>query len=400
MDRKIVKMKFQRYWQSFIQTDALEHKKIAFVSGPRQVGKTTLAQAILSDRGGQYYSFDDVDFKKAWIKNPKLLVGSEQPLIVFDEIHKDRLWKTKLKGLYDLYKNRHQFLVTGSARLDYYRKNGDSLQGRYFPYRLHPLSLNEAEHLKPPPEKDWDCHSSQQITSLKDLLNLSGFPEPLWGQSLQRAKRWQRLYLERMIQEDVRDFENIKEIRALENLSILLPEKVGSPLSIESLREDILSSYDSVKRWLQILEAIYFCYRIRPYSANIKYSLKKEPKLYLYDWSLCDNEGARWENFIAGHLLKNAQAWTDAAYGVFELHYLKDKQKREVDFLMTKDKKPWLMVEVKSQNQHISPALEHFYKILKPKFCFQIVKEKRYEKNSLASPIQVISAERFLQTLN
>ncbi|MGZ3771831.1 MAG: DUF4143 domain-containing protein [Bdellovibrio sp.] len=223
-----------------------------------------------------------------------------------------------------------------------------------------------------------------------------------WGQNELKANRWRKLYRERLIREDARDLQNIREISALENLSLLLHERAGSQLSYESLREDIGGSHDTLTRWIGILEALYYCYRIRPYSKNLKYSLKKEPKLFLYDWGLCENEGARWENLIAGHLLKNVHLWNDAAMGDFELFYLRDKQKREVDFLVTKDRKPWLMVEVKSNNSNISPALEYYNKLLQPKFCFQIVRNAKQERSkSLRHPqIEIIHAERFLSALN
>lgn len=394
----------KRYLQDLITQDALDANKIAFLNGPRQVGKTTLVQSILEDSGQNhsYFSFDDQEFRKAWIKNPNLIIHSKNKLLVLDEIHKDKFWKTKLKGLYDLNKKTHQFIVTGSARLDYFRKSGDSLQGRYIPYRLHPFSLCESMSLKPPPVTSWDEFSTDLIVELKDLISLGGFPEPLWGQSENKAQRWRRLHRERMIREDARELEAIREINQLESLSILLPEKIGGQLSIESIRGDLSTSYDTIKRWIGILEVLYFCYRIRPYSNKVKNSIRKEPKLFLFDWGLCENPGAKWENLIASHLLKNAQAWTDAAMGEFELYYLRDKQKREVDFLMTKNKKPWLMVEVKTQSNHISKSLQYYNQLLKPDFCFQLVKEKKLERRKTldSGGIEIITADRFLSALN
>lgn len=395
-----------RYIQDTILQDALTQRKIAFISGPRQVGKTTLAQNILKKFNCQnsYFTWDDDEFKKIWIKNPKQIIqSSEDKLMVFDEIHKNRLWKNKLKGLYDLYHKNKLFLVTGSARMDYFRKSGDSLQGRYFPYRLHPFTLGESDYLKPPPHEEWDdIKLNQPLYTIENLLNLSGFPEPLNLGSLEKSNRWRKLYHERLVREDVRDLQNIRDISNIEVLSLLLRDRAASPLSYQSLREDITCSFDSILKWIEILEAVYYCYRLRPYAKNIKYSLKKEPKLFLTNWSYVSDEGQRWENFIAGHLIKNVQAWSDAALGEFELFYLRDKQKREVDFFITKDNKPYLLLEVKSNQNQPTKSLIYYNELLKPKFCIQLVKNKKDErKKSLSHPnIQIMEATTFLNRLN
>lgn len=401
----LVKMKkLERYLQYQIQTDALADGKIAFINGPRQVGKTTMAESLLSDlkQSSQYYTWDDDEFRKIWIKGPKDLLSRLKPgsTVVFDEIHKDRKWKSKIKGLYDIFKNDLCFIVTGSARLDFYRKSGDSLQGRYFPYRMHPISVGETNRVKPPPETSWEENHAQSFP-WKDLLQYGGFPEPFFSQNAEKIRRWQRLYRERMIKEDLRDLQEVRDVRLIESLALLLQERVASQLSYESIREDLSTSFESVKRWIDLLEALYFCYRIKPYSKNLNQSLKKEPKLFLYDWSLVSKEGARYENMVAGHLLKSCHAWTDCAMGEFELHYIRDKQKREVDFFVTKNGKPFALIEVKSNQSTPTPALLHYQKVLKPKFCIQVVKEeKRERRSSLQYPdVQVISAERFLGAL-
>jgi predicted AAA+ superfamily ATPase len=394
----------KRYLQDWIIKDALNLHKIAFVHGPRQVGKTTMVEALLANQNqqGNYFNWDDDEFRKVWTKGSKdfFLSHPKGSLFALDEIHKDRLWKSKLKGLYDLLKKDYQFLASGSARLDYFRKSGDSLQGRYIPYRLHPFSAGEVDHVKPPPEKNWE-ENAQTTFSWQDLLTYGGFPEPFSLQSENKTRRWQRLYRERMIQQDLRDLHEVRNIRLIESLALLLQDRASSQLSFESLRQDLSSSFDSIQRWIQSLEALYFCYLLRPYSKDIKYSLKKEPKIFLFDWSLVNNEGSRFENMIAGHLLKSCHAWTDCAMGEFELHYIRDKQKREVDFFITNNKKSWALIEVKSGQSTPTPSLIHYKNILQPKFCFQIVKEKKKEKlNSLSHPgIQSICVERFLSAL-
>ncbi|OFZ61891.1 MAG: hypothetical protein A2328_08920, partial [Bdellovibrionales bacterium RIFOXYB2_FULL_36_6] len=314
-----------RYLNKLIVEDALASLKIAFVTGPRQVGKTTLCKQILEQAKEKtaYYTWDDDDFRLAWLQSPKTLVEGKK-IVVFDEIHKDRKWKNKLKGLFDIYGNDTNLIVSGSARLDYFRKSGDSLQGRYFPYRLHPFTLGETPKIKPPSQRDWFEHATLSDIKLDDLLKLGGFPEPLMGQNLNKATRWRNLYKERMIKEDLRDLQNVRDLSVLDNLSLLLKTKVGGQLSYESIRKDLSVSFESILRWIDLLEAVYYCYRIRPYSTKIKNSLTKEPKLFLYDWSGIEDEGAKFENMIAGHLLKNVHLWTDGAMGDFKLFYLRD----------------------------------------------------------------------------
>lgn len=298
----------ERYLQSQVLDDALATQKVAFINGPRQVGKTTMAESILQKVSQQknYFTWDDDEFRKLWLKGAKELVKNlpKNSVVVFDEVHKDRNWKSKLKGLYDLFKKDVRFVVTGSARLDFYRKSGDSLQGRYIPYRMHPLTVGETSIVKPPPENEWEENWSANF-SLDDLLKYGGFPEPFWMQSIDKVRRWQRLYRERMIRQDLRDLQEVRDVSLIESLALLLQERVGSQLSYESLRQDLNSSFESVKRWIDLLEAVYFCYRIKPYAKNVKNSLRKEPKLFLYDWSLVANAGARFENMVAGHLLKS-----------------------------------------------------------------------------------------------
>ncbi|NDG84794.1 MAG: ATP-binding protein [Proteobacteria bacterium] len=388
----------ERYLQKLIQSDALASHKIAFLSGPRQVGKTSLSKQILGGGPG-YFTWDDDEFKKLWIQNPKRIFENHGR-VVLDEIHKDRSWKNRLKGLFDLYSEGTRILVTGSAHLDFYPKSGDSLQGRYFPYRLHPISLNERSFVPEPPSgKDWGGELDTRF-HIEDLLSLGGFPEPFLGQNDQKARRWRRLHRERMIREDLRDLREVKDLEKVRVLSLLLEEKVSGTLSYQSLREDVGGSFESVKSWVDALEALFFCFRIKPWSKGVKRSLLKEPKVYLYDWAVIEEPGARFENLIASHLLKSCQAWSDAAMGDFELGYLRDKQKREVDFIITRNKKPWALVEAKTQGANPSPSLLYFTQILKPEFSIQVVRNPKKERRaSLHSNVQVLDVRRFLSRL-
>src|SRR3989338_10949143 len=225
-------------------------KKMVFIGGPRQVGKTTLAQQFIKTNQTQaYLNWDNADHRELILKREL----PDTPIWVFDEIHKYRGWRNYLKGLYDVKKNERKILVTGSARLDLYRRGGDSLQGRYHYLRLHPLSVPE---LKITHQKD-----------LESLLTLGGFPEPFFSASSIEAKRWSTEYRTRLIQEDLLSLERVQDIGNLELLMIRLPELVGSPLSINALREDLQMSHKTVANWLSILERLYAIFRISPFGA-------------------------------------------------------------------------------------------------------------------------------------
>ena len=399
----------RRYLERVIVEDALTKNKMAFISGPRQCGKSTLARKILATKGQSenYFTWDDEEFRRLWIRNPKLILEKlkttqqEKTVLVLDELHKQRIWKRPLKGLYDLFFEKICFIVTGSARLDIFRKGGDSLQGRYFPYRLHPFTLGEINTVKPPPAKDWFENTSTTFP-LESLLQLGGFPEPLLSGSKSEVNRWRRLRRERLVREDIRDLRSIHDLQNIENLILLLEDSASSSLSYESLREDLHISFATVKEWVSVLSSLYYCFLIKPYSKNVRRSLHKEPKLYLYDWSGIQKEGARLENLIACHLLKACHVWTDIAFGEYDLYYVRDREKREVDFLMTHNDKPFALIEVKSNEKDVSSSLRYFTEILKPKFSFQLVLNKSLEKRVITTKpeIHVVEVSRFLSALN
>ncbi len=334
----------QRYIESSIIEDLTQ--KMVFVGGPRQVGKTTLALSILQgdETHPAYINWDDIMDKR------NLLQGKfppNQPLVVLDEIHKYPQWRNLVKGLYDKRKSRTAFLITGSARLDYYRKGGDSLQGRYHYYRLHPLSL-------------YEINSSPTASDMDVLLKFGGFPEPFIGQSERQWKRWQRERLARVVKEDLVTLEQVKQVGQLDALSMLLPEKVGSLLSINSLREDLSASHEAVDRWVKIFENLYYCFLLTPYRAKRIQALKKDRKLFMWDWSLCRTPGARFENLIAANLLKYCHFIEDTQGDDMRLCYLRDKSKHEVDFVVIKNKQPIFAVEAKSGDRDVSKNIAYF----------------------------------------
>lgn len=313
-------------------------RKMVFVGGPRQVGKTTLSKTFLHDANG-YLNWDIPEHREAILKRELPVSG----LWIFDEIHKYKSWRNYLKGLFDRHKTDQKILVTGSARLDYYRYSGDSLQGRYHYLRLHPLSVAELGIDHP--------------NSLNDLLHLGGFPEPFFSGSEIEAKRWSREYRSRLVREDVVELEPVHDLGNIELLSYRLPDLVGSPLSINSLREDLQISHKAVSSWIQILERLYAIFRIPPFGAPKIRAVKKEQKHYHFDWTLISDMPLRFENLVACALLKWVHYLQDTQGEMIDLTYFRDVDGREVDFVVIKDKKPTMMIECKWNDAPVSPAL-------------------------------------------
>lgn len=319
--------------------------KMVFLGGPRQVGKTTLSKALLkkyTDGHPAYLNWDS-EIDRSKIKNREW--PKSEKLIILDEIHKFKNWRNFIKGLYDTLKNTHSFLITGSARLDLFRKGGDSLLGRYFYYRLHPYSLPELGLSK---------------DNTKRLMSFGGFPEPLLSNNERTLRRWHQSRLNRIVRFDIRDVEQIGDIDKMELLAEELPSRVGSPLSLKSLGEDLDLDPKTVKRWVEILDNMYYCFRIPPYGAPKIRAVKKEQKLYLWDWSQIEDPGIRFENMMASLLLKFCHFHEDVNGHKMELRYVRDTDKREVDFVVIKDKKPIFAVECKTKERSISPHVIYF----------------------------------------
>lgn len=333
----------QRYLFDAIDADLAE--KMVFISGPRQVGKTTLALQLAGAtdfRHPAYLSWDNVRARPGIRRGE---IPSGQPRVILNEIHKYARWRGLVKGLYDTREPGQSFLVTGSARLDVYRRGGDSLHGRYHPYRLHPLSVTEV---------------GGTPAAAAALLRFGGFPEPFLRGSDRHWRRWQRERLDRVVHDDVRDLERVREISLVEQLVEALPSRVGSPLSVKSLREDLEVAHDTAERWLGILENLYVCFRISPLGAPRIRAVKKERKLYLWDWSAVPDPGARLENLVASHLLKLCHFREDTEGHRMELRFLRDTDAREVDFVVLENRKPLFAVEVKTGERAVSPAIRYF----------------------------------------
>jgi len=399
----------KRYLECSLQEICFPDHKMAFVSGPRQCGKTTMARMILKKRkSGHYYNWDDVKFRKMWVKDPSntiLYDGKICPIFIFDEIHKAKMWKRTLKGIYDTREKEMDIIVTGSARLNVYKKGSDSLLGRYYHFRLHPFSLAEISgHSISSPENLREKLFGGSRTKtfpdlLKDLFEYGPFPDPFLSSNVKKANLWRKNRLERVIREDLRDLTRTLELSQIEMLAALLPEKVGSPISLNSLREDLEVTFNTVKRWINWLKELYYLFEIKPYFTSIRRSLKKEGKIYLWDYSEISESSARFENLIAGSILKACHHWTDGGEGEFDLHYLRNKEKKEIDFLITKAKNPFLPIEVKWRDTEPSNNWNAFMKDLNCEYAVQVVFNSGIRKIYFRDNYRllVISADDFLQ---
>ncbi len=372
-----------RYLKPYIEKD-LDKKKMVFLGGPRQVGKTTLALDFLEKHKKlpleQHPAYLSWDLPASKQKILTVDLPPDEPMIVFDEIHKYPRWRNLIKGIYDTYKNEKKFIVTGSAKLDHFRKGGDSLMGRYHYYRLHPLSLREFGG------------------SADELLKLGGFPEPLYDGTETFWRRWQRERIQKVIYEDLQNLERVKEVSLIELLVNALPDRVGSPLSIKSLREDLEVAHETVSRWIGILETLYLVYRIAPYGSPKIRAVKKEQKLYFWDWSQVAGDGFRFENMVASHLLKYCHFVEDTQGFAMELRFLRDTDGREVDFVVLKDKKPLFAVECKFGEKSLSPRIEYFCHRTPIPYFYQVHLGQRHLKYP-ASRAEILPFSRLVKAL-
>lgn len=352
-------------------------RKMVFLSGPRQVGKTTLARQVLdacSPKDPVYLNWDRPEHRRT-IRD--LAWSRSSPVAVLDEVHKHPRWKTLVKGFFDTEGHRQRLLVTGSARLDVYRKGGDSMLGRYLGYRLHPLSLGEIARSGRAPDaavlrdpESWG-HSLPHAQTLKALLTLGGFPEPFLEGSERSSRRWRLARRDLILKEDLRDLTRVRDAALVEQLADLLEERVSGTLSLQSLAEDLQVAHGTVASWIEILERLYVVFRVRPYAGSLVRTLRKEGKAYFWDWSEVRNPGARFENLVASHLLKYCHWMRDVEGEELDLRYVRDREKHEVDFLLLKERKPWILVEAKLSEGGGTPSLHYFRKRLRVPFAFQ-----------------------------
>jgi hypothetical protein len=374
--------------------------KLVLLTGPRQVGKTTLARAWLPAGASGLYLNWDVPADREAILSRRFLQRAGVGALALDELHKYDRWKSWLKGLYDRQAPYLPVVVTGSARLDLFQHRGDSLFGRYEQLRLHPFSIGELTHGRPVgPPQDWltaGADDDPQVTWDR-LEARGGFPEPYTRNDPRQHQRWSTRRRTVLVREDLRDISQVRQLALVEHLALLLPGRVGSPLSVNALREELEVGHDTVAAWIELLERLYYCYRIRPYTRRIARSLRKEPKLYLWDWSQVEEPAARFENMVASHLLKAAHAWSDLGHGEFELHYLRDREKREVDFLLADRREPVVLIECKLSDDRPSEALLRHRDQLGGVPAVQVVRTAGVNRS--ARGVRVVSAARMLAAL-
>ena len=393
-----------RLYTAVLQEHLQKNRQMALVSGPRQVGKTTVCRSL----GDAYLNWDNSDDRRRLLSGPAALAETLQldrlrakpPVAVLDELHKYSKWKSLLKGFFDTYGERVRLLVTGSSRMDVFRRGGDSLMGRYLLYRMHPWSTGEclrtdlpAQEIQPPAEPDaadWDA-----------LWEHGGFPEPFLRRDTRFTRRWRSLRHEQLSREDLREVAHITDLGTMETLMQLLAERSAQTLVYSNLAQEIKIAVDTAKRWIDLLCRMHYGFMVRPWFKNVTKALRKEPKWFLREWSGLTDDGARAETFVACHLLKAVEGWTDLGFGDFELRYLRDKQKREVDFLVVRDRQPWFLVEVKLTDTSLSPSLAYFQSQTKAPHAFQVVLNLPYEPADcfkIGHPV-VVPARTFLSQL-
>jgi predicted AAA+ superfamily ATPase len=372
-----------RLYDRTLEAHLAEHRQMAFVSGPRQVGKTTTCRA----QAEGYVNWDNLDDREQILAGPARLaerfgldrLRAAPRVVLFDELHKHPRWKGLLKGFFDTYADQVRILVTGSSRMDTYRRGGDSLMGRYFLYRMHPFSVAECV-TQELPDRECIIRPAAEIAEAEftALWEHGGFPEPFLKRDPGFSRRWQTLRRQQVIREEIRGLAQVDQMDQLETLAKILNDRSTTPIVYSNLAQDIQVSVDTIRRWIDVLGGLHVGFRLRPWFRNVTRSLRKEPKWYLRDWAGISDPGRRSETFVGCHLLKAVEGWTDLGLGDFELAYLRDKSKREVDFVVVRDGNPWFLVEVKHRDEAVSPSLAFFQGELKAPHAFHVVMDSDY----------------------
>lgn len=332
-----ISLAVERFLKKQLVTDL--NQKMVLLAGPRQVGKTTLANSLYKKTA--YYNWDiDADRSRILARE-----YSKADLWIFDEVHKYKNWRNYLKGLTDQLGPRQKILVTGSAKLDVLRKGGDSLQGRYHFLRLMPLTFKEL--------------GMKTAKDAFELYDLSGFPEPFLADSKAACNRWSRSYRERIVRQEIASNEQFQDLGTIEIVLNRLTEISGGLLSINSLAEDVQVDHKTLAKWLDGLERLYAIFRISPFGPPKVKALKKSQKNFFFDWNAIIDPGARFENFVAVHLLKWIYFEQDTQGRNLDLRFYRDKYDREVDFVILEDGKPILFVEAKVDDAETTKGLKY-----------------------------------------
>lgn len=408
---KLVNMRKRNYFKK-IWADFNAEKKLILVSGPRQAGKTTFAKDIASKEPvSLYFNYDIPANKVRILTNPTFFEEVDRkkgdlPLIILDEIHKYIDWKNYLKGIYDGYADEFRFLVTGSGRLELSRKKGDALAGRYLHFHFYPFTIGEIFALSIGMEDvgiltEIPEQSAIAQEAWETMFQVSGFPEPFLKGTKLKYRRWAKSYHSHVIRDDIRNEFAVRQVDTMEALYFLLSGCVGSPFSFSNHARTLKISHKTVSSWITVFEQFFLVFKIRPYSKRISRSLVKEPKIYFYDYCRVHDEALRFENMVAIELSRAVTLWSDFGLGEYELWYLRNKQKEEVDFLVTKNANPFFMVEAKLSETAISPHLVKFQNILHIP-AIQLINQKNVARKIRNGPdtILVASAANLLSCLN
>ena len=398
--------------------------RMSFICGPRQIGKTTLVQNHLEQikQSENYHNWDSLSLRQQFASNPfffienmslplsrkKKLQVRERQWVVFEEIHKYPRWKNILKGYYDEWKNSINFIITGSARLDYLRRSGDSLVGRYFLFKMTPLHPHDLTGFILNRDSAW--HPKESVIQFNEpdrtfqdatthLYDISGFPEPLSVGTKDFYERWKNDYISLITSEDIRDLSRITQVQKLQTLVFLLPERVGSPLSLNRMKSILGCAHASVKNWLEALKKVYLVFDIAPYAARLARSVRKEHKYYFWDWGLLDDPGKRFENFIAVQLQRAVSAWNEWGKGNYQLMYIRTKDGREVDFVVTEKDKPYLLIECKKNEKNLAPSLRYFKNRINAPIAFQVIDTSGYLRQKERGTF-IVGFDRLLQILS
>lgn len=371
----------KRFVEDRIRLDL--QRKIVLLAGARQAGKTTLSRQLGLRHA--YLNVDSAEDRKV-LRDKQW--DRQVELVIFDELHKIARWKAWLKGVYDTEGIPPALLVTGSARLEVFRRGGDSLAGRHYLHRLHPFTVREARAEIEPAD------------ALQRILTVGGFPEPFLANDPTEARRWRRGHLDSILREDLLDLEKVRALRSVEVLVELLIERVSSTVSMSSLARDLEVSAHTVKHWLEILENLYVIFAVRPYHHNVARSLLKESKYYFYDTGALAQagvaDGSVFENAIACALQREVHLTEDFTGRKASLGFLRDKEKREVDFVVVIDRKLRQLVEAKVADDTFSKSLSYFQQVFPGAQALQVVKSLARPKEDFERQLRMVPAASYL----
>jgi len=414
-----------RWVEDYVFDESLIGRHMVFLAGPRQVGKTRLAKNWLKKKGcpSLYFNWDDVSTRKAYVtdnrffESPARSLGIRDPWIVFDEIHKRNRWRDILKGVYDVFGDEFRFLITGSARLDIFRRSGDSLVGRYNLFHMLPFNIGEIADLQKgvsflaeeSPQKLSNTFEEQVSSNIsasveeayQHLWRYGPFPEPFLKQNERFSRKWHQDYLSLVIREELKEITKIVELDKVENLLFLMPTRITAPLSMANLAGELEVAHTTVKVWLEQLKRLYLLFPVAPWAKKVSRGLRREKKWYFLDWYYVPEESGRLENMVATYLYRVCLALTDMGLGNYQLYYLRTLDKQEIDFIVEVNRKPILAVEVKLNDIHLSRTLQNRHKWFPdtPTLGVQVV-NRREILQKLPNRTWVMSVERFLSLLN